>query len=449
MPMTRTLSRTHGDYALRALPAMFAALLWLIASAAFAPGMARAQNGDGQSSADVAAGDKAFARGDFARAYDLYNVACDRGNGLGCFKAGKMEEEGKGMPKSLKAAALLYEYACTNEYLVGCVRGGFIRAGNTLAGQSLRADDYKASELYAFACERKQADACANLSSMVGNGRGVPADLVKAADLALEACEMGSATGCSMYGDALISGRGRAAEPEKARGFYRRACNRGVQFACDQLASRFNEKIPRLANPGLSGDERLSHSNYAMGLDYFNRRLYTNAYTTLRPFSDAGDPEAQYSVGWMLAAGEGTQRDYLEAARLLVGVMRKGDQRAQSVLSQIAPKVREAEYVYMIDTQGPDMSSLQNFLYEVEVYCRYGGKNCSLWKGRYYEAQRANNARAVSDQMRRAWTTQSVTKTGPGNDPRRGGETFGACIARQARARGASAGSTVLDFDCY
>ena len=103
----------------------------------------------------------------------------------------------------------------------------------------------------------------------------------------------------------------------------------------------------------------------------------------------------------------------------------------------------------MIDTQGPDMSTLGNFAYEVEVYCRFGGKNCTTWKKRYQQAENANNQRAFSEQMARAWAPLSQPRAGFGNDPRRGDETFGTCIARQARTRGVTAGTTLLDFDCY
>ena len=249
------------------------------------------------------------------------------------------------------------------------------------------------------------------------------------------ACGGGITEACNSLAVLIEAGRGGARDMARSLTLYKTACDGGVQAACDNLA----------AGAGVS----LTQADYRTGLQYFNGKQYDKAYPMLRPFADRGDAKAEYTVGWMLAYGEGTGRDYLEAARFLVSAARKGDAESQTILQRIAPNVRQAEFVYLIDTEGPDMSSLSNFAYEVAQYCTFRGPNCTQWRQRYKQAERANNQRAFAEQMARAWTTQAQPRAGFGNDPRRGGETFGACIRRQARTRGVTAGTTLLDFDCY
>lgn len=344
--------------------------------------------------------------------------------------------------------------------------------------ESYRARDMEATRRhFTEACDGGHARACFNLGVMKRDGVGGGVDLEDARWRFSRACAYGNNAGCYSYGNMAMEAQGGERNDRDARDAHERACAGDVPQACNSLAILLEagrggvtdtdrarslydtsckagqasacENLAKLTGGAPAANSSLAQADYRMGLDYFNRRLYGNAYTVLRPFAEQGDAQAQYNVGWMLAYGQGTNRDYLDAARFLVAAARKGDRDAEAILTQIAPNVREAEFVYVIDTQGPDMSTLGNFAYEVEVYCRFGGQNCTMWKQRYQQAENANNRRAFSDQMRRAWTTQTTPRTGFGNDPRRGGETFSACIARQVRARGATAGSTLLDYDCY
>lgn len=340
-------------------------------------------------------GAKTYRAGDMAATRKHFSRACSLGHERACFNVGVMYQDGVGGAADPEHARWLFNKACQFGYASGCYNFGNM----AMEGKGGARDDIAARKAQETACTAGVTQACNSLAVLVEAGRGGNRDMARA--LAL----------------------------------YKTACDGGHKAACDNIA----------AGAGVS----LTQADYRMGLDYFSRKLYANAYPVLRPFADRGDAQAQYSVGWMLAYGQGTNRDYLDAARFLVSAARKGDKDAENILRQIAPKVREAEFVYLIDSEGPDMSSLANFAYEVEVYCRFGGKNCTTWKQRYQQAENANNSRAFSEQMARAWNQQSAPDPRFGNDPRRSGETFGACIRRQVRTRGATAGSTVLDYDCY
>lgn len=349
-------------------------------------------------------GAKTYKAGDMVTTRGHFGRACDGGHARACFNLGVMLSDGIGGAADLPAACQRLSRACDLGWAAGCYNFGNMAMEARGGGR----DDTQARMAHERACREGIAQACNSLAILFESGRGGRADLARAKQL------------------------------------YQTACDGGASTACDNLR-KVATGTP-LAPPSTAG---LSQADYRMGLDSFNRRLYPGAYQLLRPFADSGDTPSEYAVGWMLAYGEGTQRDYLEAARFLVRAARKGDKGAEEVLARIAPNIRQAEFVYMIDTQGPDMTSLQTFGYDVAVYCQYRGPHCSTWRQRYKKAENENNRRAFAEQMARAWEPLTRPRPGFGNDPRRSDETFGACIARQARTRGVTAGTTVLDFDCY
>jgi TPR repeat protein len=379
-------------------------LLLLFCALAFAlalPAHANKPGKDAEKAWDQ--GSKTYKAGDMVATRGHFRIACEGGHARACFNLGVMLRDGIGGGTDLADARWRFSRACAFGSAAGCYSYGNM----AMEAQGGERNDRDAREAHERACSEGLNQACNSLAILIEAGRGGNAD------------------------------------PARARELYQTACNAGEKSACGNLAKQATGTA--LAPPPAS---TLNQADYRMGLDYFTRRLYPNAYQMLRPFADSGDTTAQYAVGFMHAYGEGAGRDYLEAARFLVPAMRKGDSRAKELLDLIGPNIQQAEFVYMIDTQGPDMTSLQTFGYDVAVYCQFRGPNCSTWRSRYNQAERANNQRAFAEQMARAWQQGNSTSR-YGNGPRRGDETFDACIRRQARTRGVSAGSTVLDFDCY
>jgi uncharacterized protein len=368
-----------------------------------APASANAPDKDAEKAWDE--GSKTYRAGDMPATRTHFLKACDGGHARACFNVGVMLRDGVGGPANPSDARWRFSRACAYGSAPGCYSFG------NMAMEGLGGDrnDRDAREAHERACKEGLNQACNSLAVLVEAGRGGNAD------------------------------------PARARGLYKSACDAGEKSACTNLAKLAAGAPPAAPAPAKSAR---SQADYRMGLDYFNRRLYPNAYQVLRPFADEGDTTAQYAVGFMHAYGEGAGRDYLEAARFLVPAARKGDKRAEELLALIGPNIQQAQFVYMIDTEGPDMSSLSSFSYDVAVYCQFRGPNCTTWRSRYKQAERANNQRAFAEQMARAWR-QGAPDARFGNDPRRGGETFGACLRRQIRTRGVTAGSTVLDYDCF
>jgi uncharacterized protein len=416
---------------LRWLLVLFAAVFLVPADEAFAQ------------SKELAEAKKAYSRNKPEQARSLLATACQKRSGEACDLLALMQIDGEGGPQDIPAATASFVKGCDLKYVLSCETATQLYLGGARGKGMIPVDDMKAASLAHFGCRWGSAGSCTDMSFLHYTGRGVEKDPVKAREYAYKACSAGHATGCSNYGGFLHAGTGGPVDKAGAYLYLDKACKGGNKGGCNDLAKFFPNGAPA-AGPGTGSGGQL-----ARGLQAFNSKLYSDAYSLLRPFAEQGDAQAEYYVGWMLAYGQGTSRDYLNSARFLTAAARKGDKDALGVLQQIGPKVREAEFVYMIDAEGPDMSSLANFAYEVEVYCRFGGRNCTTWKQRYQQAERANNQRAFAEQMARAWAPLAEPRAGFGNDPRRGGETFGACIRRQARTRGVTAGTTVLDFDCY
>lgn len=346
----------------------------------------------------------------------------------------------------------------TRKYLVDAcegnhARGCFALAAFALEGKGGAVDLPLARKSAERACDMAHWSACFVFGNMAMQGEGGKVDNDAARMAHSDACSADVNEACNSLAMLLEQGLGGGKDVARALGLYDRACKAGNEIACDNLAKARSASASTRAAPPAGATRAAapppSSPDYRNGLIQFNNKQYASAYRMLRPFAERGDAQAEYTVGWMLAYEQGTSRDYLSAARFLASAARKGDRDAEKILGQIAPNVQQAAFVHMIDTEGPDMSDLGNFSYEVEVYCRFGGRDCSVWRQRYRQAEAANNRRAFTEQMRRAWTTQTTTRSGIGNDPRRGGETFGACIRRQARTRGVTAGSTLLDFDCF
>ena len=101
-------------------------------------------------------GDEAYDKGDYQKAAELYQKACDSGETMGCFTLG-----------------FLY-----------------------LNGQGVKQDYQKATELYQKACDGGDAKGCFNLGVLYHNGQGVNQNYQKAAQLYQKACDEGEAMGC-------------------------------------------------------------------------------------------------------------------------------------------------------------------------------------------------------------------------------------------------------------
>ena len=169
------------------------------------------------------------ARGNGARAAELYVHACEGGDADHCFKAGFNYSIGLGVPLDRARAVELYDRACdlgvtdgTSLGTYGCIKLALLYEN----GEGLPVDHARAAELYRKGCDHGDGRACFNLAVKHAEGEGVPLDYSRTAELYREGCDQFASNGCNNLGVLYAKGQGvpldwaRAAE-------YRRSCDSG------------------------------------------------------------------------------------------------------------------------------------------------------------------------------------------------------------------------------
>jgi len=104
-------------------------------------------------------GIEAYEKGDYQKAAQLYQKACDGGNSDGCYNLG-----------------LLY-----------------------VSGRGVKQDYQKAVKLFKKDCDSGNAEGCYNLGVAYNNGKGVKQDFYTAKQYYGKACDLGLQLGCDNY----------------------------------------------------------------------------------------------------------------------------------------------------------------------------------------------------------------------------------------------------------
>jgi len=97
----------------------------------------------------VELGIEAYEKGDYQKAAELYQKACDGGEAFGCVFFGLSYENGQGVKQDYQKAAELYKKACDREEAGGCFGLGALYQH----GKGVRQNYHKAAELYQKACD--------------------------------------------------------------------------------------------------------------------------------------------------------------------------------------------------------------------------------------------------------------------------------------------------------
>ena len=92
-------------------------------------------------------------------------------------------------------AAQLYQKACDSGVAEGCSNLGDLYAD----GQGVNQDYQKAAQLYQKACDSGVAEGCFNLGALYGNGQGVKQNFSTAKQYCGKACDLGIQIGCDWY----------------------------------------------------------------------------------------------------------------------------------------------------------------------------------------------------------------------------------------------------------
>lgn len=176
--------------------------------------------------------------GQLARAHELFERACDGGDGTACANWGLMLEQGLGTDADPVAALSLYRQACGMGLAQACASEGIMVA----AGQGTSADPDTAALRLGTACGDGVPRACAHLGRLVDAGTAKARDSRwTARRLYGRACDGGDAHGCRWLGDYhRLGGQEREPQPRKAAVAYERACNADDAAGCLRLAELYD-----------------------------------------------------------------------------------------------------------------------------------------------------------------------------------------------------------------
>ena len=97
-----------------------------------------------------------YDQGNFAKAVQLFQKACDGGDASGCSDLGVLYANGQGVKQDYFKAVELYQKACDGGHA-----SGFYNLGVSYAnGQGVKQDKSKAKQLFGKACDMRLQQGC-------------------------------------------------------------------------------------------------------------------------------------------------------------------------------------------------------------------------------------------------------------------------------------------------
>ncbi len=214
----------------------------IIAIVCLASATARADAKCGPGSDIAALGRILSLRGDGANATELFDKACRKKDGPGCYQLATQYNIGQGGVAKDEAranqlfaqTARLVEAGCRAGCQRDCVTLGWI----SHTAQGVVHDGPRSVALLTAACEQGAAEGCFLLGTMNFFAYELPKDAARALSLHRRACDLGDPLGCNSVAYQLESGYGVAADAARAKTYYARACELGHTVSCDRAKSR-------------------------------------------------------------------------------------------------------------------------------------------------------------------------------------------------------------------
>lgn len=256
-----------------------------------------------------------FVLADWRRASDLFQRACEGGEGQGCVRLARLHvhraAERRGVSLDSAAAATLLEQGCDAGAMIGCTDladlvlatdsmavADSTAAGNEVEGVLDSPAARRAAALYRRACQGGEMTGCTRLGVLYEEGRGVEGDPVRAAELHRRSCDGGSSLGCTHLGGSYEAGRGVERDVGRAARLYEEACETEMA-GCFQLAELY------LRGAGVPLD-------HERAVELFDDACYGAVRDDERRAPVA---ESCVRVGDLFANGTGVERDLYRAAR--------------------------------------------------------------------------------------------------------------------------------------
>jgi TPR repeat protein len=217
---------------------------------------------------------------------------------------------------------------------------------------SNRSEKAFALELFTKAMDKGHMMATAFVAEAYREGRGVAKDDVKGRQLTTRCAELGNDSCQTILAQLFMRGTGGPVDHEAARKWFETASLKGNTLAMWFLADMYDNGngIPR---------------NDALASYWYN---------------------VAYS---------------------------KGSAKAEAVLKArglLKPDPKTEAYLTRIEKDGPSTESVQAFMYEVAVYCKFGGKKCHELTVAGERFMQSRNATAESANLQRIWNVYAAPK---------------------------------------
>ncbi len=167
-----------------------------------------------------------------AKARELFEYACLRGDQMACVDLSGLNARGVGGSQDTTRALKLAREACHQSLASGCSKLGDFY----FEGLGVEANEARALEFYTRACELGEPFGCVREGWMHEHARGTERDVHRAAALYRLNCQdKGDAQACGYLGAMHHFGRGMTRNTTQAAEHYQRACEGSIAFACRNL----------------------------------------------------------------------------------------------------------------------------------------------------------------------------------------------------------------------
>ncbi len=267
------------------------------------------------------------ARGNGARAAEIYVHACEGGDDYNCFGAGRKYFIGHGVPLDRGRAAELFDIACDlgvtdgdSLGIDGCIKLALMYEN----GEGLPVDHARAAELYRKGCDHGDGQACFNLAVKHAEGEGVPLDYSRAAELYRESCDQ-ARNGCNNLGVLYAKGQGVPLDRARATELYRQSCDSGAGDG----KGCYNLAYSHLRGEGVSKDRARAMELFRSACDSGSAEgcMVLKTPESKQYGCDGGDAESCFDLALLYAKGEEVGQDHARAAELYEQACDGGDAR--------------------------------------------------------------------------------------------------------------------------
>lgn len=283
----------------------------------------------------------------YTLAVEWFARAAKQGHVAAQSRLGQYYHHGLGVEKNRATAIHWLEQAAATASGQGQAQALFDLAAVLEQGSDGTGDPVRAADLYRRAMELGHREAAVSLGVLYQNGSGVAQDLTRARDLYEGPAAAGNARAQNNLGLMYVRGEGVAQDYTRAAELFQEAAEQGLAVAMGNLGTMYENGF------GVSLDEALAADLYRRagrgagggntGPDLrpgsvFDARLIPpdtspEALMRLQTGAQAGDPLAQFLLGWLLLQEGGSDHARQQrAAQLMHGAAEGGLPAAQTNL---------------------------------------------------------------------------------------------------------------------